>query len=87
MKRGDLSKLKSGTWVRVHWYDIVSADEGWIKPEDSKSDLAPILTCGIVVKRDKKMVVLAMSVGKTDKEIGTTWAIPLGVISQVEVWP
>lgn len=91
MKRIDRMKLKPGKWVRVHWLDIRSLDEGWIAPHETENTPAPIITSGIVIKCTRKHVVVAMSWGRcvkgSDVEIGTTYSIPLGVIERVEEWP
>ena len=84
-----LPKLKIGEWVRINWEDAKVYDPGWVDKNklDEKHDIAACITVGIVVKRDRKQVILAMSAGKNDEEVGTTMAIPLGWITEVEVWP
>lgn len=89
-QKEELLKLKKGLWVRVHWEDAKVEDSGWVdqnKLDMSKHGIAPILTVGRVVVKDRKQVVLAMSAGKADEEIGTTTSIPLGWITEVEIWP
>ena len=92
MKRSEIRKaLSPGAWVRVHWHDISDDNaEGWVAPDDLKNQPAEIITAGYVVKRAKDHVKLAMSWG-TDYsgyvEVGSTYAIPFGVIKKVEVWP
>jgi len=91
MKRSEVAKLKPGTWARVHWMDISDdTSEGWVAPDDIKNQPAEIITAGYIVKKEKGHVKLAMSWG-TDYsghvEVGSTSAIPLGVITKVEVWP
>ncbi len=92
MKRSEIRKaLTLGNWVRVHWRDISDDnEEGWVHPDAIKNQPAEIITSGYVVKRHRDHVKLAMSWG-TDYsgyvEVGSTSAIPLGVITKVEVWP
>jgi hypothetical protein len=91
MKRTDREKLKSGACVRVSWEDISDdSDEGWVKPDKIKNKPAAITTIGYVVKCGRSHVTLAMAWGTDysgDFEVGTTSAIPFGVITNVEVWP
>jgi len=84
--------LKPGNWVRVTWHDAASHDEGWTTQEELENAVQLCVTAGIVVKRDKKQVLLAMSKGVPDKpgddtQYATTWAIPIAWISKTEVWP
>lgn len=91
MKRADRAKLKKGKWVRLHWHDIRSLDEGWMAPAESENTPAPIITAGIVIRCTRKHVVVAMSWGRclkgSEEEVATTYSIPLGVIEKVEEWP
>jgi hypothetical protein len=88
--RTETKKLKVGAWVLIHWDDIFSNDdEGWVEAHKTKVDVAECTTAGIVVKINRRRVVLAMSAGGKimDKQVGTFTAIPLGCINKVEVWP
>lgn len=91
MKRAEIAKLKSGLWVRISWMDISDdTSEGWVAPDDIKNKPAQIISAGYVVKKEKGHVTLAMSWGTDysgEVEVGSTSAIPLGVITRVEVWP
>lgn len=86
MKRGELRKLKIGTWVKITWDDAVGSDEGWIDDHKVETEIAACITVGKVIKKDRKQVVLAQSAGPNDNQVGNIWAIPLGWINQVEVW-
>lgn len=73
--------------MRIHWVDVIAGnDQGWVVPDELDAPEAECLSVGIVVKKDKRQVVIAMSVGKNDKEVNTIGQIPLGCITKVEVW-
>lgn len=84
-------KLKPGSWVRVHWDDASSHDEGWATSDKLENGIQKCISSGIVAKKDRKQVILAMSYGKhasdNEEQYATTMAIPLGWITHVDVWP
>lgn len=83
----EIKKLKKGLWVRIHWDDILSDDDqGWVEEHKLEARVWPCITVGKVVKKTKKEVVLAMSAGANDNQVGTATAIPLGCITKVDVW-
>lgn len=83
----DLRKLKKGVCVRIHWVDVIAGnDQGWVEPKDIEAKPAECLSVGYVVRKDKRQVVIAMSIGKNDKEVNTIGQIPLGCITKVEVF-
>lgn len=86
MKRTDSAKLKHGNWVRVTWDDAVGSDEGWVEARDHTTQVASCITVGKVIRKDRKQVVLAQSAGADDEQVGNIWAVPLGMITAVEVW-
>jgi len=87
MAHSELRKLKKGACVRIHWVDVIAGnDQGWVEPDELDAKPAECLSVGYVVKRDKHQVVIAMSIGKHDKEVNTIGQIPLGCIQKVEVF-
>ena len=87
-----LPHLKPGAWVRIFWHDAASHDEGWATEAELENTVQPCITVGIVVKRDKKQVILAMTKGvpneaNEDPQYATTWAIPISWVTKTEVWP
>lgn len=90
MTSSAVSRLKVGALVRVSWDDASSHDEGWAKIEEIENRVQKCTTVGWVVKLDRKQLVLAMSHGKhaSDdvEQYATTWAIPRGWVTGIEVW-
>ena len=85
----DLRLLKVGNLVKVGWDDAASHDDGWQEREEIINGVQHCTTVGFVVKRDRKQVVVAMSYGvhphDGKEHYCTTWAIPTGWITKVEI--
>lgn len=86
MKSLDRKKLALGNWVRVTWDDAVGSDEGWVEAKDHTTQTASCITVGKIIRKDKKQVVLAQSAGADDEQVGNIWAVPLGMITAVDLW-
>lgn len=90
MKPRKHPELVPGNWVRVRWEDAYVHDQGWVKIEDidfKTKGVQVVISVGLVVRRDPKQVIIAMSKGQDDSEVGTTLAIPMGWIKATELLP